>query len=386
MPDLANAGALEVLDPFVDKYGYCDELQKIAPTYRDNQMMVNGKIYGFPDDGDVFVMYYRKDVLGDPAIQTAYKEKFGTDLPVPPTTWKDFDQVGAFITEFTSGKPYGAAFFREAGYGNFMFQERFRNEGGKFFDAETMKATINTDAGVKVFTDWLAENKFGTAGRRAVGFRRKPRGLPAGPDGDDRVMAALWPLGREATARDQEVMSWVPKSTIAGKVGYAMPPGGHPELAAGFCLSVASGSKNKEAAYLFIQWLNSEAVSLERVKLPYALRDPFRTRISPIRAMLALWPDAKDYLAALQAGCQQWPARPVAAANRQVRGSAAPVGVEAVGGRGSEGDPRCGRRLNGMPSPRRSASTSRRRSMPTGRRSREPIQKCSFGYHYGPVR
>ena len=26
MPDLANAGALEVLDPYVDKYGYRDEL------------------------------------------------------------------------------------------------------------------------------------------------------------------------------------------------------------------------------------------------------------------------------------------------------------------------------------------------------------------------
>ena len=57
MPDLANAGALEVLDPFVDKYGYRDELMKIASTYRDNQMMVNGKIYGLPDDGDVFVLY-----------------------------------------------------------------------------------------------------------------------------------------------------------------------------------------------------------------------------------------------------------------------------------------------------------------------------------------
>ena len=33
MPDLAQAGALEALDPYVDKYGYRDELQKIAPTY-----------------------------------------------------------------------------------------------------------------------------------------------------------------------------------------------------------------------------------------------------------------------------------------------------------------------------------------------------------------
>src|SRR5262245_20019554 len=61
MPDLVRAGALEQLDSFVDKYGFRDELQKIAPTYRDNQMKVDGKIYGFPDDGDLFILYYRKD-------------------------------------------------------------------------------------------------------------------------------------------------------------------------------------------------------------------------------------------------------------------------------------------------------------------------------------
>ena len=81
-----------------------------------------------------------------------------------------------------------------------------------------------------------------------------------------------------------------------------MTPGGHPELAAGFCLSVSAASKNKEAAYLFIQWLNSESVSLERVKLPYALRDPFRTSHFTDPGYLALWPDAKDYLKALQDG------------------------------------------------------------------------------------
>src|SRR5262245_32184156 len=89
MPDLAQAGALEPLDAYVDKYGYRDELKTIAPVYRDNQMTVNGKIYGFPDDGDVFILYYRKDVFGDPDVQKAFKDKLGYDL-APPTTWKQF--------------------------------------------------------------------------------------------------------------------------------------------------------------------------------------------------------------------------------------------------------------------------------------------------------
>lgn len=300
MPDLVQAGALEPLDAYVDKYGYRDELKTIAATYRDNQMTVNGKIYGFPDDGDVFVMYYRKDLFADAALKKAFKAKYGYDLAVPKT-WKQFGEIGAFFTEALKDKGiYGASQFREAGYGNFMFQERFRNEGGKFFDA-SMKATINSPAGVKVFSDWLAENKFMPPGVEKFGFVDNLATFVKGQS----AMTISWPpYGRFAAGylANEKALDWVPKSTVAGKVGYALPPGGHPELAAGFALSVASTSKQKEAAYLFIQWLNSEEISNQRVQLPYALRDPFRESHFTNPAYAKLWPEAKEYLATLQAG------------------------------------------------------------------------------------
>ncbi|MGF1626454.1 MAG: ABC transporter substrate-binding protein [Alphaproteobacteria bacterium] len=301
MPDLVRAGALENLDSYVDRYGFRDELQLIAPVYRDNQMMVDGSIYGFPDDGDVFVMYYRKDVLGDPEIQAAFKERHGYDLPVPPTTWKEFGEVGAFISEHAGNKPYGAAFFRDAPYAQFMFQERFRNEGGRFFDADTMQATINSPAGVKVFTDWLEENKWMPAGVQTWGFVEN---LAAFLQGDTAMTISWPPYGRWAAGygTDEEALSWVPRSQIAGKVGYAMPPGGHPQLAAGFALSVSASSRNKEAAYLFIQWLNSEEISLQRVQLPTALRDPFRDSHFTSEEYMSRWPEAPEYLEALNEG------------------------------------------------------------------------------------
>ncbi len=301
MPDLVRAGALEPLDSYVDKYGYREELQTIAPVYRDNQMMVDGKIYGLPDDGDVLVMYYRTDVLGDPEIQAAFKEKLGYDLPVPPTTWKEFDEVGKFITEHTGGAPYGSAFMREPTYGSLFFQERFRNEGGKFFDPETMKATINSETGVKVFSEWVEENEWMPAGVQTWGFVENLAAFLRG----DTAMTVSWPpYGRWAAGygTDEDALSWVPKSQIAGKVGYAMPPGGHPQLALGFALSVSSDSRNKEAAYLFLQWLNSAEISLQRVQLPYALRDPFRDSHFASEEYKSRWPEAPQYLAALQDG------------------------------------------------------------------------------------
>ncbi len=300
MPDLVQAGALEVLDSYVDKYGFRAELQKIAATYRDNQMTVNGKIYGFPDDGDVFLFYYRKDIFERADLKKAFKDKFKYDLAVP-TTWKQFDDIGSFLTEKLKGEGvYGASFFREAPYTMFMFQERFRVEGGKFFDAN-MKATVNNATGVRVFTEMRNENRFMPKGVEKFGFVEN---LAVFLKGESAMTISWPPYGRFAAGylANEKALSWVPKSTIAGKVGYALPPGGHPQLAAGFALSVASTSKNKEAAYLFIQWLNSEEISNQRVRLPYALRDPFRDSHFTNADYLKLWPDAKHYLAALQAG------------------------------------------------------------------------------------
>ena len=299
MPDLALAGALEPLDPFIDKYGYRGELADIAPVYRENQMTVEGKVYGLPDDGDVLILYYRKDIFEDEATRSAFKAKHGYELAAP-VTWQQFAEIGQFITDRMAPEVYGAAFIRQPGNAQFMFQERFRVEGGKFFDPETMKATVNSDIGVKVLTEMRADNKFMPPGVEQFGFVEVLSAFLAG----NAAMIISWPpVGRWAAGYGRsksEALAWLPESKVAGKVGYALTPGGHPELAGGFSLCVATGSRQKEAAYLFSQWMNSKEISLQRVQLPYALRDPFRTTHYENKDYAELWPDAPAYLATLQ--------------------------------------------------------------------------------------
>ena len=285
LPDLAIAGALEPLDKYVDKYGYRDELKEIGPVYRDNQMTYKDVIYGLPDDGDVYLLYYRKDIFKKHNLK-------------PPKTWAEFAKIGQMLTDEYAPDMYGAAFFRQPPFAQWMFQERFRVEGGKFFDGD-MNATVNSDIGVRVMTEMRAENKFMPPGVETTGFGENLATFLSG----NAAMVISWPpYGRWAAGygTDQEALSWVPKTTIAGKVGYALPPGGHPQLAAGFSLGVSSSSKNKEAAYLFIQWLNSAEISLQRVQLPYALRDPFRQSHFDSKEYQSRWPDAPEYLEALQ--------------------------------------------------------------------------------------
>ncbi len=337
MPDLARAGALEPLDAYVDKYGYRDELQKIAPVYRDNQMKVGDKIYGFPDDGDVFLLYYRTDVFKENGLQ-------------PPKTWAEFAKIGQMLTDKYAPKMYGAAFFRDPPYSQLMFQERFRVEGGKFFDPDTMKATVNSDIGVKVFTEMRAENKFMPPGVETWGFVENLAAFLAG----QTAMTISWPpYGRWAAGygTNEEALSWVPKSTIAGKVGYALPPGR--SSAAGARLLARGGLRQQAQG----GGVSVHPVAEQRGHLARAGAAALRAARSVPHLSLR----ERRVQGALAGGAaisggpapgrHQRPARPVAAADRPLRGGAAPGFVATVGRRGPEDDPRRRRRPVGRHHP-----------------------------------
>ena len=288
MGDMVRAGAVEPLDAYVDKYGYRAELDDIGDVYRENQMRIGDTIYGFPDDGDVFILYYRKDVF----------EEMGLSVP---TTWDEFYEVSKAITDAKAPEMYGAGFMRARGLLQYFYQERARVEGCKFFDAESMKATINGPGCVKALAGMVKDNTTMPPGIEAWGFVETLAAFNAG----QTAMLQSWPpVGRWSAGygTDDIAMQWVPPSVVAGKVGYALPPGGHPQLAAGFAMAVSSSSKNKEAAYLYIQWINSIDISHQRVQLPYALRDPFRKSHFSSPEYQSRWPDAKHYLEAAEKG------------------------------------------------------------------------------------
>ena len=288
MGDMVRAGAVEPLDAYVDKYGYRAELDDIGDVYRENQMRIGDTIYGFPDDGDVFILYYRKDVF----------EEMGLSVP---TTWDEFYEVSKAITDAKAPDMYGSAFMRARGLLQYFYQERARVEGCKFFDAETMKATINGPGCVKALAGMVKDNTTMPPGIEVWGFVETLAAFNAGQS----AMLQSWPpVGRWSAGygTDDIAMQWVPPSVVAGKVGYALPPGGHPQLAAGFAMAVSSSSKNKDAAYLYIQWINSIDISHQRVQLPYALRDPFRKSHFSSPEYQSRWPDAKYYLEAAEKG------------------------------------------------------------------------------------
>ena len=66
-----------------------------------------------------------------------FKAKHGYDL-APPKDWKQFSEIGQFITDKMAPKTYGAGFFPYSPLIlNTCIRSASRMEGGKFFSTQT---------------------------------------------------------------------------------------------------------------------------------------------------------------------------------------------------------------------------------------------------------
>ncbi len=188
-PSLADGGVIQPLDDYIARYMNRADLEDYHPLYKALPTYKN-KIWGFFDDGDMFALYYRKDIFEDPKMKEAYQRKFSKPLVVP-TTWEDYAQVAQFITDQMAPNVYGAAHFRKAGApGNqYDFLQQYRANGGVLFD-DNMKAQLNSPAGMKTFQNMLSANKASITGNNELDAVSRVGGVAAGEGGNDLFVAA----------------------------------------------------------------------------------------------------------------------------------------------------------------------------------------------------
>lgn len=296
LADLVADGVLAPLDDLVAQHMAPGDLDDYLPRYRDLGVL-DGHRYGLFDDGDTLLLYYRRDLFEDAAVRAAFLAATGKPLGDPRTWgWDDFVAAARYFT-VASEVRYGLAPFTEDLLWGW-FEACFRARRGRFFDPETMRAEVDSEVGRRTMTDLLSLASWTLPG----GFGEGDLLLPVSTWlSGNAAMATFWPpLARWAEGYGASPAGRTPPTAVAGRTGYALLPGGVTQLLVGFLLCVMAGSRNREAAYLFLQWLSSPDVSLERVMLPYALRDPFRRSHVRSPAFRALWPSAPDYLDTLE--------------------------------------------------------------------------------------
>jgi multiple sugar transport system substrate-binding protein len=99
--DLVNSGYVQALDPFIEESKDDPELalNDISDAMRRKDSW-GGKTFGFLVDNDNQIMFYRKDVLGSPTWQAAFKAaNGGMDLPNPPRSFDELLAVAKFFID-----------------------------------------------------------------------------------------------------------------------------------------------------------------------------------------------------------------------------------------------------------------------------------------------
>lgn len=299
------------------KYQSGAEWEDIAPVYRERLMVWNGKVISQSMDGDVHTLQYRLDLFNDETEKTGFKTKYGYDL-APPATWDEYYDIAEYFTRpddnlwgtaeamVRGGQQFWFFFSHAASYTNDPDEQ-----GGMFFDPDTMDARINNPGWVKALEDYIKTVKVSPPG--ATGFSSGD--IRTAFSGGKVAMNFDWgDTGTIATDKKQ--------SSIAGNVGSALLPGSTKIYSAkekkwkkydtpvqspfmafgGWQAGVPNSSKQKDASWDFVTYLTNSENSIKQAVTGGTGVNPYRSTHFDVSKWTGLMSEveAKSYLAAQQ--------------------------------------------------------------------------------------
>lgn len=226
---------------------------------------VDGQRYGFQTDGDVYLMFYRADMLDDPTFKTSYHDLTDTALTLP-NNWETLDLQMEFFHKPSINR-FGGALFRIPGYLGWEFFARLYSVQGE----------ILTDNLEPLFDNDIAEQALENM-RRASDFLH-PATASAG-------LFENWDLYKEENIYAN--IGWggsqksfnQPDSPIRGKLRHATLPGlserGMSYFNWGWSYVIPTTARQPELGYLFSRFAVSEQMSTQSVREIGGYFDPFQ--------------------------------------------------------------------------------------------------------------
>ncbi len=243
---IAKAGWAESLEKYIANpklTGPEFQREDFLPTFL-KILSPKGELIGLPYTGESTILYYRTDLF----------EKAG--IKQPPDTLEDLEATAQKI--HTSETPAWAVRARRGqGVNIYIWSQWLWSYGGRYFD-EKMRPVLNSLEAIKA-TEKYAEllKKFG------------PKGFEDITHHD--IVYTQFSQGKLGMFIDASV--WVSvlndptKSKVVGKWSTAMvpkgPAGRFPAVAAQGMM-IPTAAKNKEAAWLFLQWFTSKDTQWKR--------------------------------------------------------------------------------------------------------------------------
>ena len=264
--EYVSKGLLTPLSQFFTSGSLVDpqyDINDVADAYLQNGGVVggtkgympgkSGALYGIPFGAETSILAYRKDIFEEHGLE-------------PPATYDELREVMKKLHE--AGVPAMTSRGATGHQVTAGWLLHLAPLGGKIFDDE-WNPVINSPEGVEAAQVMREIAQTGPIGIPTFGFGEASAAFLQG----DAAMY-LDTLKIAAMSRNPNL------SKIDGKVGYGLHPVGSRcgSETGGFAVGIPANSQNKEAAFLFIQYITSKAGDQRMVELG---GDP--VRLSTIR-------------------------------------------------------------------------------------------------------
>ncbi len=265
------------LDEYMDKWD--PDWDDIHSGFQEWENTYGGKRYSLTLDGDIIMMYYRKDLFENPKEKTAFKAKYGYEL-APPKTWDQLLDIGEFFRRDTDGDGkidfWGYADQAKRGRSFYWYLLRYiaySSPDPQLFDPETMEPLINSPEAINALENYQKAIDLAPPGVLGWEWDELYSAFMKG----NLAMSIHWP---DEGKRHVELETAVP----GAQMGYVLPPGVEKDgklyqrsmTFGGWILGVAKDSKNPEAAYMVLWYMLGPETSLELVLDPGTGQDLFR--------------------------------------------------------------------------------------------------------------
>ena len=234
--DNLDAGLKSTLEAFIPG---------LIPQYTN----VGRSMYTLPETPNSQLLFYRRDLFENPAIQRLFKEQNKCEL-VLPETFEDFNRIARFFTKkFNPHSPvnYGTTLtLGNSGVVATEYLTRFFSHTSDLFSPEN-DILIESEAGLSAIRE-LVEARQYTPSKYNDWWRETASTFARG----DTAMTIIFSnYASEMLSADSRIMN---------KIGYAVVPGRNP-LTGGGSIGVCRNSRHPREALDFIQWICSEEVT-----------------------------------------------------------------------------------------------------------------------------
>jgi len=248
--------------------------------FREWENTYGGKVYSLTMDGDVILLYYRKDLFEDPKEKADFKAKYGYNLALPQT-WDQYNDVAEFFKRDRNGDGqtdlWGCAEQGKRGRQFYWYMLRYiaySSPDPHLFDPTNMKPLINSPNALAALESYKRSIDLSPPG--VLGFEWDEL-FSAFMNGSVAMMCH-WP---DEGKRYNELKDPLAKTP---QMGFGVPPGVIKDgvlykrsmTFGGWLLGIAKASKNPDAAYAVLRYFESPEVSLRLVTDPATGQDFFR--------------------------------------------------------------------------------------------------------------